>query len=140
MVSKKKNIEQSETVKLVSGQVQAGFATWAEEDEGMATDLNIDNYLIEHREATFLVRASGDSMIEAGIHNGDLLVVDRSRYPASGKVVVVVVDGEATIKRLVKRQGRLFLCPANPTYPDIDITGHEETVIWGVATYVVHQL
>jgi DNA polymerase V len=82
----------------------------------------------------------GDSMIGAGIHNGDLLVVDRSQSPASGKVVVAIVDGELTIKRLVKRKDKAFLCPENPSYPEIDITEREETSIWGVATYVLHQL
>jgi DNA polymerase V len=86
------------------------------------------------------MRVMGDSMIGAGIHNGDLLVVDRSRPPASGKVVVAMVDGELTIKRLVKRGGTLYLCPENPAYPEIDITGREEASIWGVATYVLHQL
>jgi DNA polymerase V len=86
------------------------------------------------------MRVTGDSMIGAGIHNGDLLVVDRSLHPVSGKVVVAIVEGELTIKRLVKRKNRLFLCPENPAYPEIDITERDETGIWGVATYVLHKL
>jgi DNA polymerase V len=82
----------------------------------------------------------GDSMIGAGIHNGDLLVVDRSKNPTSGKVVVAVVEGELTIKRFVKRKDKIFLCPENPAYPEIDITDNEEASIWGVVTYALHQL
>jgi DNA polymerase V len=86
------------------------------------------------------MKVTGDSMIEAGIHNGDLLVVDRSLTPLPGKVVVAILDGELTIKRLVKRKDKLFLCPANPTFSEIDISAFEETSIWGVATHVLHNL
>ena len=104
------------------------------------SSLDLHKLAVRNPPATFFLRVMGDSMIGCGIHNGDLLVVDRSRTPASGKVVVAIVDGELTIKRLVKRKDRLFLCPDNPSYPEIDITDREETSVWGVATYVLHQL
>ncbi|GHV56140.1 hypothetical protein FACS189460_0340 [Deltaproteobacteria bacterium] len=79
-------------------------------------------------------------MLGAGIHNGDLLVVDRSKSPVSGKVVVAAVDGELTVKRLVKRGERAFLVPENPNFPEIEITGRADAGIWGVATHVLHNL
>jgi len=116
----------------------AGWPSPAENYVEEALDLH--KLAVRNPPATFFMRVVGDSMIGAGIHNGDLLVVDRSRPPVPGKVVVAVVDGELTIKRLVKREGRTFLCPENQAYPEIDITSREETGVWGVATYVLHQL
>ena len=102
--------------------------------------LDLHRLAVPNPPATFFMRVTGDSMLGAGIHNGDLLVVDRSLHPVSGKVVVAIVKGELTIKRLVKRKNRLYLCPENPAYPEIDITERDETGIWGVATYVLHKL
>ena len=102
--------------------------------------LDLHKLAVRNPPATFFLRVMGDSMIGAGIHSGDLLVVDRSAHPASGKVVVAIVDGELTIKRLVKRKGKTYLCPENPSYPEIDVSDREETSVWGVATYVLHQL
>ena len=116
-------------------------AGWPSPAEDYIEDtLDLHRLAVRNPASTFFMRVVGDSMLQAGIHNGDLLVVDRSCSPASGKVVVAIVEGELTIKRLVKRQGRLYLCPDNPAYPDIDITDQEETSIWGVATYVLHKL
>jgi DNA polymerase V len=116
-------------------------AGWPSPAETYVEDsLDLHKLAVRNPPATFFLRVTGDSMLGAGIHNGDLLVVDRSHTPASGKVVVAVVDGELTIKRLVRRRGRMYLCPENPAYPEIDITDQEETRIWGVATYVLHQL
>jgi len=116
-------------------------AGWPSPAENYVEDtLDLHRLAAPNPAATFFMRVVGDSMIGAGIHNGDLLVVDRSRPPVSGKVVVAIVDGEFTIKRLVKRQGKTFLCPENSLYPEIDISDREETNIWGVATYVLHQL
>ena len=106
----------------------------------MEDTLDLHKLVVRNPPATFFMRVTGDSMIGCGIHNGDLLVVDRSRAPASSKVVVAVVDGELTIKRLVKRKDRQYLCPENPAFPEIDITDKEEVSVWGVVTYVLHQL
>jgi DNA polymerase V len=116
-------------------------AGWPAPAENYVEDtLDLHRLAVKNPPATFFLRVTGDSMIGAGIHNGDLLVVDRSRTPASGKVVVAVVDGELTIKRLIKRKGKTILHPENPVYPEIDISEREDTSIWGVATYVLHQL
>ena len=116
-------------------------AGWPSPAENYVEDtLDLHRLAVRNPPATFFLRVTGDSMIGAGIHNGDLLVVDRSRPATSGKVVVAVVDGEMTVKRLLKRNGKAFLCPENPAYPEIDLSNQEETSIWGVATYVLHQL
>lgn len=100
--------------------------------------LDLNAHLLQNPEATFFVRVSGDSMIEASIHPGDLLVVDRSLAPASGKIVIAVVNGELTVKRLFKEQGKLFLMPENPHYPTLEITEEMAFMIWGVVTNVIH--
>ena len=116
-------------------------AGWPSPAEDYVEDtLDLHRYAVRNSVATFFLRASGDSMIGAGIHDGDILVVDRSLSPVSGKVVIAVIDGELTVKRLRKRGGRLFLIPENPQYEPTDITYHENTVIWGVVTFALHAL
>lgn len=109
-------------------------------DDYIEDTLNLHEMMVRNPAATYFLRAVGESMIGAGIHNGDLLVVDRSKEAQSGKVVVAVIDGELTIKRFLKKNGRLLLVAENPDYPDYDITGKEDASIWGVVTYVVHNL
>ena len=106
----------------------------------MDRKLDLHEHLVRNHAATFFVRASGDSMNKAGILNGDLLVVDRSLTPGNGSVVIAAVEGELTVKYLAKKNGRVFLVPANEEYSEIDITDNEDTVIWGVVTYAIHKL
>ena len=87
----------------------------------------------------FMVRAQGDSMLGAGIHSGDLLIVDRSMAPVHHKIVIVALEGELTVKRLCCQGDRVLLQAENPAYNPIDITG-TDTVIWGVVTNVIHQV
>lgn len=96
--------------------------------------------MVTNPPATFFLRAAGDSMIGCGIHDGDLLVVDRSRDAGHNRVVIAVIDGELLVKTLRRRGQRTFLAPANPDFPEIDITDREYVHIWGVVTYVVHKL
>lgn len=118
--------------------VSAGFPSPAEEyREG---SLNLNRYVIRHPAATFFVRAAGDSMLGAGIHPEDLLVVDRSLEPADGRVVVAAVNGELTVKRLSLQRGKAFLLPENKTYPPLEISSALELQIWGVVTFVLHAL
>jgi DNA polymerase V len=118
--------------------VQAGFPSPAEDYRGQ--DLNLHEHLVQNPAATFFARASGDSMINAGIHDGDLLVIDRSIPPENGSVVIAAVAGELTVKRLVLKERRAFLVPENDRFPNIDITGSEDTVIWGVVTHSIHKM
>jgi DNA polymerase V len=102
--------------------------------------LDLNRHLIKHPAATFFVRVSGDSMIEAGIHTGDLLVVDRSLEAVDGNVIVAALDGELTVKRLYKRGKALRLLPANTNYQPIEIQVQQTFEIWGVVTSVIHAL
>jgi DNA polymerase V len=118
--------------------VAAGFPSPAE--DYIQEELDLHKLVVRNQAATFFLRVSGDSMLGAGIHDGDLLVVDRSRNPESGKIVIAAWDGELTVKRLEIRNRRIFLIPDNPDYPEFEVTDKEDAVIWGVVTFVVHKL
>ena len=96
--------------------------------------------LIREPAATFFVRAKGDSMIGAGIHDGDLLVVDRSAEPRDGRVVIAVINGELTVKRLARKNGKARLEPENPAYQPISFNEDDDVRLWGVVTNVIHPL
>lgn len=121
---------------LFNTKISAGFPSPAEDYSAEQLDLNA--YLIKHPAATFLVRATGDSMINAGIHENDILIVDRSLTPIHGKIVIVVIDGQLTVKRLHKKNNTYILIAENPAYAPIEITDFQETYIWGVVTQVLH--
>lgn len=116
--------------------VSAGFPSPA--DDYLEDKLDLNQYLIKHEAATFFVKVKGDSMIGAGIHCGDLLIVDRALEPTNNSVVIAVVNGELTVKRISKRNGRLSLMPENGNYTPIPITGFTDFVVWGVVTHVIH--
>lgn len=101
----------------VLGMVQAGFPTPAEEE--LVDTISLDEYLIENKEATFMLKVSGDSMIDAGIMEGDMVLADRSAKPSSGDIVIAEVDGEWTMKYLRQTSGKFWLEPANKKYPAI---------------------
>jgi DNA polymerase V len=123
---------------LFLARVSAGFPSPA--DDYLEDHLDLNHYLIKHPAATFFVRAAGDSMLDAGIHPGDVLVVDRSLDPGNNSVVIAVINGEMTVKRVLKSGGKLFLVPANPRYRPIEIREGMDFEVWGVVTSVVHQL
>jgi DNA polymerase V len=120
---------------LVEAEVPAGFPSPASDYVEKAIDLN--THLIVHPSATFFVRARGDSMIEAGISDQDLLIVDRAFKARSGDIVIAVIDGDFTVKRLAVSGTAALLIADNPKYQPIDITDRSDTEIWGVVTYVV---
>ena len=123
---------------LAGERVAAGFPSPADDYVEVGIDLN--EQLIRHPTSTFFLRVSGESMLGAGIHHGDLLVVDRSLDPRPGRVVVAVLDGEFTLKRLVQHQGQLRLEAANPAYPPLELHRCGDVQIWGVAIHVIHPL
>lgn len=123
---------------LYHARVAAGFPSPSNDDAKEL--LNLNDLLVKRPAATFFVRVSGDSMIRAGIHHNDILVVDRSLEPLSGKVVVAAVNGELLVKRLHKEGSKLFLLSENSAYPPISIGEGEEIYIWGVVTNVIHPL
>lgn len=118
--------------------VTAGFPSPAQDYIEGKLDLN--EYLIKHPAATFFVRAAGDSMTDTGIHHGDLLIVDRALEPVDNNVVIAVVDGELTVKRIRKSGEKLFLMPDNRNYEPIEVTEEMNVEIWGVVTNVIHPL
>ena len=123
---------------LFLASVSAGFPSPAEDYIEGRLDLN--RHLIKHPAATFFVRVAGDSMIGAGIHPGDILVVDRALEPQDSNVVIAVVDGELTVKRISQRHGKLFLVPDNQAYQPLEILEEMEFEVWGVVTSVIHNL
>jgi DNA polymerase V len=115
--------------------ISAGFPSPADDFIDTAIDLNHE--LIKHPSSTFFGRVRGDSMKDIGIHNGDLLVIDKSLEPASGKVAVCYVDGEFTVKSLKIEKDNIWLLPANNSYKPILVTKENDFMIWGIVTNVI---
>jgi DNA polymerase V len=123
---------------LFGGKVAAGFPSPA--DDYVEKNLDLNELLVQKPAATFFVRAQGESMLGAGIHPNDILVVDRSIDPVAGKIVICALNGELTVKRLERADGQWQLKAENPAYTDIVIYEALELVIWGVVTNVIHAL
>lgn len=125
-------------VPLFSHTVRAGFPSPA--DDYVADRLDLNDHLMPRKEASFLLRAKGDSMIGAGIHDGDLLIVDRSITPSNGCIVIATVDGQFTVKRLEKKRGSIRLLSENDQFPPITFKDEQELQVWGVVTNTIHSL
>ena len=123
---------------LFEARVSAGFPSPAADYEEDKLDLN--KHLIKHPAATFFVRVIGDSMVGAGIQCGDLLVIDRSLEPRDKSVVIAVVNGELTVKRIRMRKQKITLEPENENYSAQQINEDVEFEVWGVVTNVIHKL
>ena len=117
--------------------VSAGFPSPA--TDYMENKLDLNEYLIKHPAATFIVKAKGSSMTDAGILSGDLLIVDRSIDPKSNDIVIASIFGDLTVKKLQKKAKSLFLLSANSDYPSIEVKEEMECFIWGVVTYIIHE-
>jgi DNA polymerase V len=123
---------------LYSHSISAGFPSPA--DDYIEDRLDLNELLISNKSATFFLRVKGDSMINAGIHDGDIIVVDRSVQAMHRSIVVAVVDGELTVKRLLTYNGITELHAENPRYAPIRLQEGQELMIWGVVTSAVHQV
>ncbi|BCS87122.1 LexA family protein [Pseudodesulfovibrio sediminis] len=123
---------------LAGEAVPAGFPSPA--DEYLERPLDLNEYVAPRPEATFFVRVSGDSMIGAGIHHDDILVVDRSQQAVPGNIVIAFVDGEFTVKRLIRDGTELALAPENPDFSTIPLTLDTTFEVWGVVRHVVHKV
>ena len=123
---------------LYSSQIPAGFPSPADDFAEKALDLN--DYLVSNKSATFLVKVQGNSMINAGIFDGDLLVIDRSKEFVNGKVILGVLNGEFTVKRLEIKKDKVFLLPENDKFVKIEISEEMDFKIWGVVTFAIHKL
>ena len=124
-------------VHAVLASVPAGFPSPAQDHQVDRIDLM--RQLVRHPQATFFIRVSGDSMREAGILNGSVVLVDRAIKPVHGHIVIAVVDGDFTCKRLYSRGGRMRLKSENPTYPDIVPKEGQTVEVWGVVVAHIHQ-
>jgi DNA polymerase V len=130
--------ETSLELPLFYPKVAAGFPSPAEYYFEERLDLN--KTFIRHPAATFCVKVEGDSMIDAGIFSGDVLIVDRSISPKHGDIVIAALNGDLTVKRLDKGKHKLRLSPENPDYRPIDVGEETDLIVWGVATYNIHPL
>ena len=130
--------EGKQTCPLYASHVKAGFPSPAEDYAEQHLDLN--THLIQRPAATFFLRVSGDSMINAGIFNGDILIVDRSLDPSPGKIVIAAVNGDLTVKRLQKSPKGIFLVAENDAYAPILLEASDQIEIWGVVVYTIHAL
>jgi DNA polymerase V len=117
--------------------VQAGFPSPAEDYIDQTLDLN--DQLVRHPAATFFVRVTGESMRDANMHPGDILVVDRALEAQNGNIVVAALDGELTVKRLRHKNGRLLLVPDNPDFAPLEVSPEASFTVWGVVTYIIHK-
>jgi len=121
---------------LFTARIHAGFPSPAEDYIEKSLDLN--EYLVQHPAATFFVRVTGDSMTGAGINSGDLLIVDRALKAVNGSVIVAILNGEFTVKRLQSSGKRVRLFPENPAYQPIEVTAGCDFEVWGVVVHVIH--
>ena len=120
---------------LVEQGISAGFPSPA--DDFKEIRISLDKELVKNKEATFYARVSGNSMENAGLSDGDLIVIDRSLNPENDKIAVCFIDGDFTVKRILKRNKKLFLMPENKNYKPIEIKEENELIIWGLVTYVI---
>ena len=139
----KAQIQQPCPLPIFAAQVKAGFPSPA--DDFMEQRLDLNEHLIQHPAATFFVRVDGDSMVGAGIHQGDILIVDRSLEPTNGRIVIAILDGAFTVKRIriggtFGREAQIFLESENPAFSPIRIPPESDFQVWGVVTYVIHSL
>jgi DNA polymerase V len=123
---------------LVEQGISAGFPSPA--DDFREIRISLDKELVKNKESTFYARVSGDSMVGAGLDDGDLLVIDRSLSPESGKIAICFIDGDFTVKRIKKEKDKLYLIPENKEYKRIEIKEENELFIWGIVVYVIKKL
>jgi DNA polymerase V len=118
--------------------ISAGFPSPA--DDFRETRISLDRELVKNKEATFYARVDGDSMIGAGLNDGDLLVIDRSLNPENGKIAICLVDGDFTVKRIKKEKGKFYLMPENKKYKPIELKEENELIVWGIVEYVIKKV
>ena len=129
---------QSLDIVLAQTGISSGFPSPA--DDFRDNKISLDRVLVKNKEATFYAKVSGQSMIGAGLDDGDLLVVDKSLEPEHNKIAVCFIDGEFTVKRLQVTKEGVFLLPANPAYEPIQVTEDNNFQIWGIVTHVIKRM
>ena len=134
----KADITTKQALPLYLSRIKAGFPSPAEDYLDKKLDLN--EHLIKHPASTFFVKVKGDSMVGAGINSGDILIVDRSLEPKDKRIVVAVVNGDFTVKRISKKGDKLSLLSENPKYSPIEIKDGMDFEVWGVVIHVIHSV
>lgn len=123
---------------LFAASISAGFPSPA--DDFIDRKLDLNEFLIKHPAATFFVKVEGDSMVGAGIHSGDILIVDRSLSPNSNKIIIAVLNGELTVKRIKRINDKIYLVPENKDFNSTEVTEDMGFEVWGVVTQVIHSV
>lgn len=124
-------------IPILEGKVSAGFPSSAENFIDKSLDLN--DLIIKHEAATFFIRVKGNSMVQAGIHSNDILVVDRSLAVSNNRIIIARIADELTVKRIKIDGEKLYLMPANDEYKPIEITEGMDFEVWGIVTFIIHQ-
>lgn len=125
-------------LQFFEGRVQAGFPSPAQGEYADTIDLN--RALITNPAATFCARVIGDSMVDAGINEGDLLIIDRSLNPHDGNIAVCFIDGDFTVKRLSVRADGIYLTPANASFPEFKVSEDSNFQVWGIVSHIIKRL
>ncbi len=131
------DVSEETEIPFFASPVSAGFPSPADDYVELSLDLN--KHLIKHPSATFYARVKGDSMINAGINDGDLLVVDRALDIYDNCIAVCIIDGEFTVKRLKKQKDKILLIPENKEYKPIEVSEFNDFEVWGIVAYVIHK-
>ena len=134
----KPNLDESHSIPLTNNNISAGFPSPA--DDFKEIRISLDKEIIKNEEATFYARVDGESMLGAGLNDGDLIVIDRSEEPKNGSIAVCFLDGEFTVKRLKLKNKEIYLMPENSKYSPIKSGEGNELSIWGIVTYVIKKM
>ena len=137
-ISEVKPEEKTSGLQFYEGRVQAGFPSPAQGEYADSIDLN--RALITNPAATFCARVIGNSMVDAGINEGDLLIIDRSLSPQDGKIAVCFIDGDFTVKRLSVRDDGIYLTPANAAFPELKVHEDSNFQVWGVVSHIIKKV
>ncbi len=137
-ISELKADERTSGLQFFEGRVQAGFPSPVQGEYADTIDLN--RALITNPAATFCARVIGNSMVDAGINEGDLLIIDRSITPCDGSIAVCFVDGDFTVKRLSVRDDGIYLIPANASFPELKVEEDSSFQVWGVVSHIIKKL
>ena len=130
--------EKMSGLQFFESRVQAGFPSPAQGEYAYTIDLN--RALITNPAATFCARVIGDSMVDAGINEGDLLIIDRSLNPHDGNIAVCFIDGDFTVKRLSVRADGIYLTPANASFPELKVSEDSNFQVWGIVSHIIKRL
>lgn len=132
------DLSQSSATTYYESRIQAGFPSPAQDAYGDVIDLNRE--LIDNPAATFCARVIGYSMMDAGIYNGDILIIDKSLTPRNGDIAVCFIDGDFTVKRITVKDNGIYLTPANKKFPELHVSDESNFTVWGVVSHIIHRV